>query len=267
MTRIVTDTAADLPASLVDSAGITVARGVVRLGEKTWEGDAERFWSEIGRDPELPVTEAPSVAALADAYRGDHPVLAVHVSGKLSRTLAHASEAAQKVDAPVKVVDSRSLSVGTGLVVLAAARAAQAGIEGNHLAEMTERWVDQLHVHAVIDDVTFLVHGGRAGLVAAKVDRHARRHVIAVKGHVIPIRQVRHREEAIHELIDHVRDHVGSGITSWAVGHGDATDVEQFVGRLEAAFACDPTYVTLLGAPIGSHLGPRALVVGFLADA
>lgn len=267
MTRIVTDSAADLPGSLVDSAGITVARGVVRLGDKVWEGAEEQFWSEIGRGPDPPATEAPSVAALAAAYRGDGPVLAIHVSGELSGTLAHATEAAKNVETSVQVIDSRSLSVGTGLVAFAAAQAARAGVEGDRLVEMTERSVDQLHVHAVIDDVTFLVHGGRAGLVTAKVDKHAHRHVIAVKGHVIPIRQVRHRADAIHELIDHVSDHVGSGISRWAVGHGDAIDVEQFVGRLEAVFACDPTYVTLLGAPIGSHLGPRSLVVSFLSDA
>jgi fatty acid kinase fatty acid binding subunit len=267
VTRIVTDTAADLPRSLVDSAGITVARGSVRFGEREWQGEAERFWSEVGRGPNLPATEAPSAAELAAAYRGDDPVLAVHVSGELSRTLAHAAQAAGTVDAAVRVTDSRSISVGTGLVALAAAQAAQAGVEGDRLAEMTERWVDQLHVHAVIDDVTFLVRGGRAGLVAAKVDKHAHRHVIAVKGHVIPIRQVRHRAEAIHELIDHVTDHVGSGINRWAVGHGDAPDVEQFVGRLEAIFACEPAYITLLGAPVGSHLGPRSLVVSFLSDA
>jgi DegV family protein with EDD domain len=266
MTRVVTDGAADIPEALISSANITVVRGTVRFGDRQWQGDLGQFWAELEKGPELPATVAPSVEQLADAYAGEEPVLAVHVSGELSRTLAHGEEAAAAGAATVQVVDSRSLSIGTGLVALAAAEAVQAGAGADRLAAMTEGWVDQLHVHALIDDVDFLVHGGRAGLVAAKVGRHAHRHVVAVKGHVIPIRQVRHRSEALRELIEHVREHIVGGVTLWAVGHGDAPDVEEFVERLAAVFGCDPYFVTLLGAPVGSHMGPRALAVGFFSD-
>jgi DegV family protein with EDD domain len=265
-TRIVTDGAADLPTEIASRAGIEVVRGPVHVGAAEWSGDLEQFWAELGNDPQLPATEAPSTDALASAYGREGGVLAVHVSAELSRTYAHAVEAAGQVAARVEVVDSRSLSVGTGLLALAAAEAAGAGTEFGGLAERAASWVDQLHVHAVIDDVSFLVHGGRAGLVAAKVGRHTHRHVIAVRGHVIPICQVRHRSEAIRELVEHVGDHVGAGVSRWAVGHGAASDVGEFAERLAGVFGCDPAYVTLLGAPVGSHLGPSSLVVSFFAD-
>lgn len=266
MTRVVTDGAADLPEALIADAGITVVRGPVHLGERRWHGDLEQFWAELEKGPELPATDAPSAGQLADAYAGGEPVLAVHVSGELSRTLAHAEEAAAASEGGVQVVDSRSLSVGTGLVALGAAEAVRAGAGAERLVGMVDEWVDQLHVHALIDDARLLVHGGRAGLVAARVGRHAHRHVVAVKGHVIPIRQVRQRSEALRELIAHVREHVVGGVSRWAVGHGDAPDVEEFVERLASVFASDPSYVTLLGAPVGSHMGPRSLVVGFFSD-
>lgn len=268
MTHVVTDGAADLPAETAEALGIRVVRGPVRLGEQPWHGDLGQFWSEIGKERPLPATDAPSVAELAAAYGGGgEPVLAVHVSSELSRTCAHAEEAAAQISTSVRIVDSRSLSVGTGLLALAAAEAVRSGAQPDQLGDSIESWVDQLHLHAVIDDVNFLVHGGRAGLVAAKVGRHTHRHVIAVKGHVIPIREVRHRADAIHELIDHVRDHVGSSSVRWAVGHGNAADVGEFVERLASVFGCEPAYVTLLGAPVGSHMGPGSLAVGFLSDA
>lgn len=267
MTRIVTDTAADLPRSFAESADITVARGSVRLGGQQWHGEAEDFWSALAQASDLPATDAPSTATLAAAYSGEEPVLAVHVSAELSRTLANAREAAQSAPVKVDVIDSRSLSVGTGIIALAASEAVQAGVCGDRLLAMAEKWVDQLHTHAVIDDVSFLLNGGRAGLVAAKIHRRSQRHVIAVKGHAIPISEVHHRNEAVRELIDHVRDHVGTGISRWAVAHGDAADVDRFVERLESVFCCNPTFVTLLGAPVGSHLGPRSLLVSFLSDA
>ncbi|HVA73782.1 MAG TPA: DegV family protein [Acidimicrobiales bacterium] len=266
MTTIVTDGAADLPQAERIPGNVVVVRGSVRIGSEPWHGDLREFWQEIGKGPELPATEAPTVAQLAAAYAGDEPVLAVHVSSELSRTLAHAEEAAAGVAGPVEVVDSRSLSVGTGLVVLAASEAADAGVVGERLRSMVDGWVDQLHVHGLIDDVGFLVHGERAGLVVAKVGRHAHRHVVAVKGHVIPIRQVRHRSEALRELSDHIREHVVGGVSRWAVGHGDAPDVDEFVERLAGVFGCDPSYVSLMGAPVGSHMGPRSLLVGFFSD-
>jgi fatty acid-binding protein DegV len=121
MTRVVTDGAADIPEALISSANITVVRGTVRLGDRPWQGDLGQFWAELEKGPELPATDAPSVEQLADAYAGEEPVLAVHVSAELSRTLAHGEEAAAAGAATVQVVDSRSLSIGTGLVALAAA--------------------------------------------------------------------------------------------------------------------------------------------------
>lgn len=266
MTRVVTDGAADLPADAAASLGVRIVRGPVRLDGQPWEGDLEQFWAELGKGPDLPTTAAPSAAALAEAYRGDEPVLAVHASSQLSRTVERAREAAAGVPTSVDVVDSRSLSVGTGLVVMAVAEAARAALTGDPLVSMAETCVEQLHLHAMIDDVAFLVHGGRAGLVTAKAGRHARRHVIAVKGHVIPIRQVRHRAEAVRELVDHVSDHVGAGVSRWAVGHGDAPDIDEIVERLCGVFGSDPAYTTLVGAPVGSHMGPRSVVVSFLSD-
>ena len=265
VTRVVTDGAADLPGELAARLNIEVARGPVCFGENRWQGEPGEFWAALRRGERLPATEAPSVEELTAAYGVDGPVLAVHVSAELSRTVAHARAAAGVLSADVEVVDTRSLSVGTGLVAAAAGEAVAAGAEGEPLRSLVAGWVDAVHVHAVIDDVEFLVRGGRAGLVAAKVSKHAHRHVVAVKGHVIPVRQVRHRGEAIREMIAHVREHTPDGVTRWVVGHGDADDVDDVVGRLRGTFDCDPAFVTLLGAPVGSHMGPGAVAVAFFS--
>jgi fatty acid-binding protein DegV len=65
------------------------------------------------------------------------------------------------------VVDSRSLSVGTGLVTAAVARAATGGADFAPVKRLARRLVDEVHIHAAIDDVDYLLRGGRAGLVDA----------------------------------------------------------------------------------------------------
>ena len=265
MMRVVTDGSADLPPELAARLQIEVVRGPVRFGEDLWHGEPGEFWETLRRGKPLPATEAPSVEDLAASYGGGGPVMAVHVSSELSRTVDHARTAAGKAKAAIEVIDSRSLSVGTGLVAMAAGQALVAGADWERLRALVARCVDEVHLHGVIDDVKFLVRGGRAGLVAAKVSKHAHRHVVAVKGHVIPIRQVRHRGEAVGEMVAHVREHVPGGASCWAVGHGDADDVDDVVERLVPAFGCDPAFVTLIGPPVGSHMGPGALAVAFFS--
>ena len=130
------------------------------------------------------------------------------------------------------------------------------------LMDPHQRIVLQL-VHALIEDVAYLMRGGRAGLVDrdAKADR---RQVIAVRGHAIPIRQVKDRRGAMRELLRHVRDHAQHGIEHWAVGHGDARDVEEFTAELRESLHSEPAFVVPLGPAVGTHAGPGALVVGFL---
>ncbi|HWG73643.1 MAG TPA: DegV family protein [Acidimicrobiales bacterium] len=267
--RVVTDGGADVTPELGARLKIETIRGPVCFGGNHWRGEPGEFWSALRRGENLPATEAPSVADLAASYVVDGPVMAVHVSSELSRTVAHARAAAAEVnvevEVEVEVVDSRSLSVGTGLVAMAAAQAIEAGAEWERLREMVAGWVDEVHLHGLIDDVGFLVRGGRAGLVAARLSKHAHRHVVAVKGHVIPVRQVRHRGEAIREMVAHIREHVPDGASRWAVGHGDAYDVDAVVERLVAVFGCDPAFVTLLGPPVGSHMGPGAIAVAFFS--
>lgn len=263
--RVVTDGAADLPAEIAEQLGIRVVAGAVRFGERVFEGDAAAFWRELRGGAAVPSTAPPGVPALCDAFAGDGPVLAVHVSAELSRTEEHARAAAAAVSNPVHVVDSRSLSVGTGLVAMVAAQASDVDVEFDELQRLARSLVERVHVHAVIEAVDYLVRGGRAGLLDASEARHGPRQLLAVKGHAIPMRRVKDRRRAIGELLDHIaHNHAGHGVQHWAVAHGDAADVDDTVERARQVFRTQPTFVTLLGPSVGTHAGPDALVLGVL---
>lgn len=260
--RIVTDGAADLPPETAAALGIHVVPPTVRFGEQVWGGTVEDFWRRV-RAGGGPTTAPPSPDALAAAYAGDRPVCAIHVSSELSRTFEHASEAAARGGCPVHVVDSRSLSVGTALVA-AAATSLEAGFDD--LAPLVADLVDRVHVHAVIEDAAHLIRGGRAGLVEVTTARPGMRHVMAVQGHAVLLRQHRDRRRAVHDLLEHIEhNHLRHGVERWAVGHGDATDIHVFVDEAQKLFGTPPAWVTLLGPSVGSHTGPGALVLGHLS--
>jgi DegV family protein with EDD domain len=261
--RVVTDGAADLPQAIAEGLGIHVAHGPIHFGEEAWDGPVEDFWRRVRSDGPAPSTAPPTLDDLAAAFVDELPVCAVHVSAELSRTESLAKQAAAGQEERVHVVDSRSLSVGTGLVAMVLAQAADLDVEYDAIKRLARELVNEVHVYAVIEDVGYLLRGGRAGLVDAKAKSDARQ-VIAVRGHAIPIRQVKDRRAAIRELLHHVSDHARHGIERWAVGHGDAADVDDFTAQVAKTVKSDPAFVVTLGPAVGTHAGPDALVVGFV---
>lgn len=262
---IVTDGGADLPDGVAESLGIRVVRGPVHLNGSDWHGTLDEFWGMVRAGDRAPSTAPPGREAFAEAFAGTDPVCAVLVSSELSRTVEHAKAAAGG-DGLIHVVDSRSLSVGTGLIATALARAAVLDADLEQLKRLARRLVDEVHVHAVIDDVDYLLRGGRAGLIDARA-KPGSRYVVAVKGHVIPLERAKDRQGAIRRLLDHLADHLPHGIEHWAVGHGAAADVDEFTDRVQQRLGRPPEFVVPLGPSVGTHAGPGALVVGFLAAA
>ncbi|MCA1842924.1 MAG: DegV family EDD domain-containing protein [Actinobacteria bacterium] len=263
--RIVTDGAADVPAGVAESLGIRIVRGPVHLNGSDWHGTIDEFWTAVRAGDRAPSTGPPGRDAFAEAFAGDSPVCAVLVSSELSRTVDHAKDAAGPSPL-VHVVDSRSLSVGTGLVATALAQAAALDAEFEQVKRLARRLVDEVHLHAIIEDVEYLVRGGRAGMLDAHAKRGSR-YVVAVKGHVIPLDRARDREGAVRRLLDHLGDQLSHGIEHWAVGHGAAGDADEFTAQVQGRIGRPPEFVVPLGPSVGVHAGPGALVVGFLTAA
>src|SRR3972149_3431118 len=130
--KIVTDSTAYIAPELVLKYDLRVVPLSVIFGEKVYaEGvdiTNEEFYKRLQSKP-LPKTSHPSVADFAKAYteltKGGNPVLSIHVSGKLSSTVDAARAAAKELSgAQIEVVDSQLTAMALGMVVLAAAKAA-----------------------------------------------------------------------------------------------------------------------------------------------
>lgn len=264
MVLIVTDGAVDLPAALAASPLVQRVEGRVWFGDAPFGGDAPAFWREV-RAGNHASTTPPTVSDLMAAYASADRVVAVHVSGMLSATMARATEAAKGSGVDVTVVDSRSFSVGAGLAVVAAHEAALVPGLPEAAATVARSIPERLHTFAVVQDVDSLRRSDRSSLVPSSHLAHAHPLVLAVRGRVLRLDQPKHRARAIDALVPHVLDSAGSVLGAWAFGHGDAADAGAVVARLTDAFGQPPRYQTLLDPAVGSHLGPDALVVGALA--
>jgi fatty acid kinase fatty acid binding subunit len=176
---VVTDSASDLPDDVVGRLGIEVVPLSIRFGDEELvdreELSVAEFWERCKASPTLPSTAAPSPGRFEEAYRrlaaiGSDHIVAITISGALSATFQSAELAAKSVAAEgirVAVVDSRTVSMGTGSIVIAVAELAatlpsDADALDTIVATATDL-VDRTRVFGALDTMENLKKGGRVG--------------------------------------------------------------------------------------------------------
>ncbi len=131
---IITDSSATF-ADTAEAAGVVVVPLRLLAGDYLADdgatGAAAAIEAAAARGERL-TTARPTPAQFAAAYlaaadAGAHAILSVHLSGLLSGTVSSAALAAAAAPVPVRVLDSRTIGSGLGLVVRAAAAAARTG--------------------------------------------------------------------------------------------------------------------------------------------
>ena len=272
--HIVTDSASDLPKDLVAERGITVVPLTVRFGDDREIVDGsispEDFWGRCQSSAVLPQTSAPSAGDFEEAFRkaaasGADGVVCVTLASGLSATFSSASAAADslKGEVPVKVVDSRTASLGEGLVTLAAADAADGGASLEEVEAAAQRAADRTKVYAALDTLENLKKGGRIGGAQAFLGTMLSiKPIIEVgEGKVEPESKQRTRARAMQYLADKVK--AAGPLERLAVVHGRAPDVDEFTDLLSDQVPESGIIVSDVGAVIGAHSGPRLLGVTF----
>ncbi len=271
--RIVTDSACDLPQSIIDQYGITVVPLTIRFGDTDYvdreDFGPKEFWAKCAASPVLPETAAPAPGQFESAYRslqaaGATGVLVVSLSSALSATMQSADIAAKAVgaDIPVRVVDSRSVSMGQGIIVRACARAAAEGAGLDALATLATDLSGRVRVYGALDTLENLKKGGRIGGARAMIaSALAIKPIIDVReGKVEEGGRQRTRSKALAFLIQKVKEH--GNITDLAVLQADCADADAFLDQLRAVYS-GPIEVGDIGAVIGTHAGRGTIGVAF----
>ncbi len=274
--RIITDSACDLPNDLVEQLGIRIVPLYIRFGDDELvdrdELSTSQFWARCATEEELPSTAAPAPGRFETTIRelaadGATGVVIIGLSGALSATLQSAELGAAAVGdlLPVRVVDSRTVSMGLGSIVVACARAAQDGASIDDVEALARDLVGRCQVWGALDTLENLKKGGRIGGAKAMLAS-----VLSIK----PIIEVRNgvveeggkqrtRSKAIAFLVDKVRQNVESpGISHLSVLHADCSDVDAFVDQLRTVYNGE-ILVGDICAVIGTHAGRGTIGVSY----
>jgi DegV family protein with EDD domain len=271
---VVTDSAADLPAATVEELGIVVVPLDVRIENTAPEVSAtlspEQFWNVVTSTEAMAETAAPSPGAFLEAFRsaangGADGVVCVTLSSGLSATYQSATAGAAELagEFPVAVVDSRSVTMGEGFLVLDAADAAGRGDDLESIVAHVRGRIDKVHVFGGLDSLETLRRGGRIGSAQAFFGS-----LLAIKP-IVELRdgivegesRQRTRARSLRYLADKVL--AAGPLERLAIAHAAASDVDVFLDMIASVQPTQATVVTYIGAVIGAHTGPGTIGVCF----
>ena len=276
---IVTDSTSDIPPELVAKYNIRVVPQILIMGNKTWQDgvdiDSPTFYELLRTSPHFPASSQPSVVTFERVFSelaGEADgIVAVLVSEELSGTLNSARMAAENLpDVPIEIIDTRSVSIQLGFIVLAAARAAAAGADLKTVADTARALIGQVHVYFVVDTLEYLHRGGRIGAAARLFGTALNlKPLLCVKeGIVQPVTKVRTRRKALETLSELLEEQLaGKERIHMAVLHVAAPEEADHLARqLQERFHPDEMIHSECGPVIGTHAGPGTVGAAYYVE-
>ena len=272
--HIVTDSSCDLPDNLITEMNIKIVPLKIRFGDTEFvdrvELTTEQFWEKCQASDELPSTAAPSPGAFVEEFQnaaseGATGVVAIILSGELSATIEAAQQAAQLVkdEIEVRVIDSRTVTLGLGSVVMGAASAANSGANIEEVAAIASDSVNRTQVHAALDTLENLRKGGRIGAAGSLLGSMLSiKPLIEVRNGVVePAGKQRTRGKALSYLVGVVEQNADQ-IEQIFVTHAACDDVESFVEQVKSVVSVE-VLVGEVGPVVGAHAGIGTIGVAF----
>jgi DegV family protein with EDD domain len=167
------------------------------------------------------------------------------------------------IDLDVRVIDSRTISMGLGTIALACARAARDGTGIDEIEALANDLVGRTRVYGALDTLENLKKGGRIGNAKALLATALSiKPIIEVTGGVVEqAGKQRTRSKALAHLVSTVRKFEGN-IENLAVLHADCSDVDLFVEML-APYYTGEIVIGEIGPVIGTHGGRGTIGVAF----
>ena len=274
--RIVTDSTADIPIGVVEGLGITVVAQNVHFGTETYKDNVtitpDTFYSMLAVSRELPKTSQASPGDFKEVYDaiadGADGIVSIHITAKLSGTYNSAVQGAELTAAscPVEVIDTAQASMGTGLVVIAAAAAANRGATFDEVVSLARDAVGRAQCVCLLETLEYLQKGGRIGKAQALMGSllQIKPMIIVRDGEVHELGKARTFAKALAKLNETAR---GFGpCDSLAVMHSTTPEAAQVVADGLRDLLPDGTapHIAQFGPALGVHVGPGAIGIALL---
>ena len=251
---IITDTDSSLPLNLAKKYNIIQIPIIVQFGEESYRDvydiDNAAVFSRVDREGKLPSTAAPSPGHFVEAYKsafaaGAEQILCMTISSEMSAVYSAARAAAELFpDKIIRVVDSRTLAFGEGLMVIEAAKAIAGGASVDEAIAVAESLRDRTYLFAALSTLKYLAMSGRVGQVAAGFASLLEvKPILTLRNEKLEmLERIRTQNKAWKRLIDLACAASGThGVEQVAILHVNAPEAaSQFEQQVRLSLDCPP---------------------------
>ena len=273
--KIVTDSLSDITSDLAQELGVTVVPLTVLFGHETFLDrvtiTTDEFYHRLVHGTVWPTTTQPPPGDFVNVYNKlaeeTDEILVVTLSAKLSGTYESALSAKNLTEKKcrIEVIDSQKVAMGLGLIVIAAAKAAQTGKNLDELTDLVRRAMLRSHVIIYFDTLKYLAKGGRIGKAQGLLGSLLSvKPILTMKeGEMAPLTRVRAQAAGMDYLYNFIAGF--SHIEELAVEHATTPDeADKLVERLGSVFPKERVYRSTVSPVLGVHGGPGAMAVTVL---
>ena len=279
MVRIITDGTSDLTAQMAAELGVHVMPMRVFFGQESFVDGVditrEEFFARLTASDELPTTSQLNPDDFLEVFQtyvdqGDE-IVGIFLSTELSGTCQSACIARDMVEGgEIHIVDSRTVTFALALLVGEAARMRDEGLSAAQIAAQVEKLAQRTKLMAIVDTLTYLKKGGRISAATAAVGGLLGiKPIVGVdsRGTVEALGKAR----SIHAGLEWLARRIGGAPADpaypVAYGHSNSPDrVPVCMEALKDVLPQDrPAVMGSIGAVIGTHVGPGAVGVAYIA--
>lgn len=269
--QVITDSTADIPYGMEKKLGIKTVPIYLRFGEKIYRDgidiSKDEFYKLLETSPVQPATSQPNPEDFAAVYREycehNDEIVSIHISSKISGTFNSANIARKTLENcnRLEVIDSRFNSAGLGLVVIAAARAAQAGAAFYEVIDEARKAISNVRMFGIFETMKYLARSGRVNKTIAAASRIL--NVMPVltfhEGEIVRTGLVRTVHKGMEKITSFVLNN--APIAELTVVHskvaGQAMELKKRLGEIMDE---EKINIAELGAGLGVHGGPGVLL-------
>ncbi len=271
--KIVTDSTCDIPKELVEKYQITVIPCYINLeGESYLDGvdiTRQEFYQRLPKASPHPTTSAPGPGIFLKAYEdlaaeGADGVFSIHVSKTFSNIFNSAEMATEEIDTlPVKAIDSGNLTLGLGLIVLHAAKAAANGASFDEVNAIVTAAIQHTHAYAKLDTIDYLHRSGRMSAIQhSLISMLDIKPILKMNGGVSKMEMVRTKGKAYKRVRSAALDHLPQSVL-FGITHANVpAQAAQLIKELNQAYPDSPSPLLSETTPaLGTHVGPGTLCI------
>ncbi|SES74460.1 DegV family protein [Anaerobranca gottschalkii] len=272
--KLVVDSTADLSQDIIEKYDITVVPLNVHFGDEVFKDgvdlNTESFFAKLQNSEVMPRTSQPSPGDFYKVYTSllaeGHSIISIHISSKLSGTYQSAVIAKNMLeDADITIIDSKSASLGLGLIAYQGAKLIKEGKGVKEIQEILNKIIEDQLICFGVDTLEFLQKNGRIGKASALIGTLLNVKPILTlnsEGIVAPLGKVRGKNKVIPYLVEKIKEKFNDDLVNVAIAH--ALTPEQKDELL--AYAIQELNISEIlegniGSVIGTNTGPGVIAI------